>query len=184
MIRINLAPPQERARRRSLASPAELARSLLYGVFFLALLGAPGAYWWTVASEISWLQAQIQRNEKEKAQLQTLITEGQRFKHEADELARRVNAIDGVARSQTRPAYLMDAMADMLPVDLWLTRVEEKGRNLRLAGSTYSSVALSDFMSNLKGSGAFKDVDLVESRQDLAKTPRVITFEVTCRFEI
>ena len=30
----------------------------------------------------------------------------------------------------------------------------------------------------------FKDVDLVESRQDLTKSPRTITFEVTCRFEV
>ena len=47
-----------------------------------------------------------------------------------------------------------------------------------------SSVALSDFMANLKGSRKFKDVDLVESRQDLTKSPRTITFEVTCRFEV
>jgi hypothetical protein len=45
-------------------------------------------------------------------------------------------------------------------------------------------VALSDFMSNLKASGRFKDVDLIESRQDLTKSPRMITFEVSCRFEI
>ena len=62
--------------------------------------------------------------------------------------------------------------------------MEETGRVLRLAGITYSSTALSDFMANLRASGKFKDVDLVESRQDLTKSPRTITFEVTCRFEI
>jgi len=45
-------------------------------------------------------------------------------------------------------------------------------------------VALSDFMANLKASGRFKDVDLVDAKQDLSKSPRTITFEVTCRFEI
>ena len=184
MIGINLAPPREKRRGPSLAGPAGLNLGLVFGVLFLVLLGVLGAYWWKVSSEISWLQAEIQRNEKEKARLQALITQGQRFKQEADELARRVNAIEAVARNQARPAYLMDAMADMLPVDLWLTRVEEKGQQLRVAGSTYSSVALSDFMSNHKGSGKFMDVDRVESRQDLTKSPRVITFEVSCRFEI
>jgi len=72
----------------------------------------------------------------------------------------------------------------MLPADLWLTRVEERSQILRLVGSTYSTVALSDFMANLKASGKFKDVDLVESRQDLTKSPRTITFDVTCRFEV
>ena len=58
------------------------------------------------------------------------------------------------------------------------------GPSLRIAGTTYSSVALSDFMANLKASGRFKDVDLVDAKQDLSKSPRTITFEVTCRFEI
>ena len=83
-----------------------------------------------------------------------------------------------------RPVYLLDAMADTLPPDLWLTRLEERGPSLRIAGTTYSSVALSDFMANLKASGRFKDVDLVDAKQDLSKSPRTITFEVTCRFEI
>ena len=85
---------------------------------------------------------------------------------------------------QPRPVYLMDAVADMLPKDLWLTRMEERGGVIRFGGTTYSSVALSDFMSNLRASGKFKDVDLVEHRQDLTKSPRTITFEVSARFEI
>ena len=89
-----------------------------------------------------------------------------------------------MARNQARPVYLLDAMADTLPPDLWLTRLEERGPSLRIAGTTYSSVALSDFMANLKASGRFKDVDLVDAKQDLSKSPRTITFEVTCRFEI
>ena len=68
--------------------------------------------------------------------------------------------------------------------DLWLTRLEERGPSLRIAGTTYSSVALSDFMANLKASGRFKDVDLLDAKQDLSKSPRTITFEVSCRFEI
>ena len=55
--------------------------------------------------------------------------------------------------NQARPVYLLDAMADTLPPDLWLTRMEERGPSLRIAGTTYSSVALSDFMANLKASG-------------------------------
>jgi len=118
------------------------------------------------------------------SRLAAVIAEGQRYKREKEELESRVNAIEQIARDQARPTYLMDAMADVLPADLWLSRIEEKGQQLRLAGTTYSAVALSDFMSNLKASGKFKDVDLVESRQDLTKSPRTITFEVSCRFEV
>jgi Tfp pilus assembly protein PilN len=183
MIRINLAPPSAKKTGAAFGAP-DVNLGLIFGVVFLALLGVLGAYWWKVSSDVAWLGGEIERNERERTRLSALITEGQRFKREAEDLERRVNAIETVARNQARPAYLIDAMADLLPPDLWLTRMEEKAQQLRLAGTTYSSVALSDFMSNLKASGRFKDVDLIESRQDLTKSPRMITFEVSCRFEI
>ena len=38
-------------------------------------------------------------------------------------------------------------------------------------------------MQNLRASGRFKEVDIVVARQEITKTPRFVTFEVTCRFE-
>ena len=184
MIRINLAPPPERTRLPSLSSPVGLNLGLVFGALFAVLVVALGASWWKMASDVATLEREIAANESEKARLQKVIVEGQRFKQETEELERRVNAIESVARNQPRPAYLMDAMADVVPADVWLTRIEEKGQQLRLAGAAYSPAAISDFMSNLKTSGRFKDVDLVESRQDLAKSSRLITFEVSCRFEV
>lgn len=184
MIRINLAPPSAKKKGPGLAFAPGVNLGLVFGILALAVIGLMAAYWWKVSSDIAWLTAENERAEQEKTRLAAVIAEGQRFKREKEDLESRVNAIERVARNQARPAYLLDAMADVLPPDLWLTRVEEKGQQLRLAGTTYSSVALSDFMTNLKGSGKFKDVDLVESRQDLTKSPRMITFEVSCRFEI
>lgn len=183
MIKINLAPPPTKKKGTGLGEPG-VNLGLVFGVLFLGLLGVLGGYWWKVSSDIAWVRSEIEQNEREKTRLSALITEGQRLKREKEDLERRVNAIETVVRNQARPAYLMDAMAGLLPADLWLTRMEEKGQQLRLGGTTYSSVALSDFMSNLKTSGKFKEVDLIESRQDLTKSPRLITFEVSCRFEI
>ena len=184
MIRINLAPPSTKKARPTFSTTSGVNLGLVFGVVSVALIALLGGYWWKVSSEIGRLNGEIAQAEAEKIRLAAIIGEGQRYKREKEELESRVNAIEQIARDQARPAYLMDAMADVLPADLWLSRIEEKGQQLRLAGTTYSSVALSDFMSNLKASGKFKDVDLVESRQDLTKSPRTITFEVSCRFEI
>lgn len=182
MIKINLAPPTTK-KGISLAAPG-LNLGLLFGVLFAVVVVGLGGWWVWLASDVSKLNAEITRNQAEANRLKGLIAEGQRFKRDKEELERRVNSIETVARNQARPVYLLDAVIDTLPGDLWLTRMEEKGPQLRLAGTTYSSVALADFMANLKATGKFKDVDLVESRQDLTKSPRTITFEVTCRFEI
>ena len=135
-------------------------------------------------SENTRLHNEIAENQKEMDRLQAVIAEGPKFKRDKEELERRVNAIEAVARNQPRPVYLMDSVADMMPKDLWLTRMEERRASSSSRGTTYSSTALSDFMSNLRASGKFKDVDLVEHRQDLTKSPRTITFEVSARFEI
>ena len=79
---------------------------------------------------------------------------------------------------------MLDALADTVPPDIWLSSVEEKEQVLKIAGSAFSTTAVADLMSNLKASGKFRDVDLIVSKQDLTKTPRVVTFEVTCRFSI
>lgn len=181
MIKINLAPPT--AKRRGFARPGS-GLGLGFAALFLLVIGGTGLYWWVLAADVGRLRGEIAQNEQEIQRLKVIIAEGQRFKRDKEALERRVNAMETIARNQARPAYLLDRVADMLPGNLWLTGMEEKAQQLRLLGTTYSSVALSDFMANLKASGRFQDVDLVKADQDLTKSPRTIKFEVTCRFEI
>jgi type IV pilus assembly protein PilN len=181
VIKINLGPPSARKREWT---PSGVNLGIVFGGLGLLLVVGLGAWAWMLSADALTLQHEIARGKAEVDRLKPIIAEGQRYRANKEDLERRVNAIETVARDQARPAYLLDAIVDVLPADLWLTRVEEKSQILRLVGSTYSSVALADFMANLKASGKFKDVDLVESRQDLTKSPRTISFDVTCRFEI
>lgn len=181
MIRINLAPPSAR-KGISLAIPG-FNLGMLFGAAALALLVVLGGWWWTLSAEIKRLNADIAESKQEAERLKVIIAEGQRFQRDKEMLERRINAIELVARHQTRPVYLLEAVLGTLPKNLWLTRMEEKGTQLRFAGTAYSSSALSDFMANLNASGKFKDVDIVDARQDLTKSPRLITFEVLTRFE-
>ena len=180
MIKINLAPPIIKTR----AAAPTLDLAMILGALAALAVVLLGGYWWMLSGEVAGLRTEIDQNQKELARLQPVIEEGQKYRQEKEDLERRVNAIEIVARNQARSTYLLDSLADTLPPDLWLTKVEEKSQQLRLAGTSYTSVALADFMANLKASGKFKEVDLVESRQDLSKTPRTITFEVSCQFEI
>jgi len=184
MIRINLAPPTKRHREPAFTASPDVHLGLVFGLLLTALVGAFGAYWWRMSSDIARLSEEIARNEREKMRLAAVIVEGLRFKRDKEELESRVHAIERFARDQARPVHLLNAMAEVVPHELWLTRVEEKGQQLRLAGTTYASATLADFMANLEASGKFRDVDLVESRQDLTKSPRLVTFEVSCRFEV
>jgi Tfp pilus assembly protein PilN len=77
----------------------------------------------------------------------------------------------------------------VIPGGLWLIGLEEKlekdkGNQLRMVGAAFSATAVADFMSNLRKSEKFKDVDLIVSRQDLTKTPPLVNFEVICAFSL
>lgn len=181
MIRINLAPPSAK-HRGGLSTPASNL-GLLFGGVALALVLALGGWWWSLTAEITQLNTEIAENKRQLEQLKVAIAEGERLRRDKEMLERRVNAIELVARRQTRPVYLLDTLLDTLPKDLWLTRMEEKGTQMRFTGSAYSATVLSDFMANLKATGKFKDVDIVDAKQDLTKSPRLITFEVVTRFE-
>ena len=180
MIRINLAPP---AAGRP-AAPSTLRLGLIFGVLIALLVGGLGGFGVKLGVDISDLQREIAGSEADLARLRARIAEGQRVRSEMEELRRDIDAIETAARSQVRPAYLLSTLANALPPEVWLIRVEEKGRHMRLAGSSRSSVGLSAFMTSLDRSGRFRDIELVESRLDPARGSRVISFELTCRFEI
>jgi type IV pilus assembly protein PilN len=180
MIKINLAPPLEKKGGQLGLSGLNLG--LVFGGLFVVLLVGLGMWWSALAGDVGRLTREIDDNQRELDRLKTVIAEHQRYRRDKEDLERRVNAIETVAQNQTRPVYLMDTVASVVPAEVYLTRMEERGQQLRFAGVAASSIALSDFMANLKASGKFKEVDLIESRQDLAKTPRALTFEVSARF--
>ncbi len=185
MIRINLAPPEARAKRGagiSLQVPEFDLGLVFAGVYLLTLL-ALGGWWWHLAAREATLIVQVQQEQTELDRLKAQAGQASKVKSELADLKKRMEAIQELTKSQTRPVVLFDALADVVPRDLWLTSLEERGTTLRIQGSSFTPTALADFMSNLKASGRFKEVDLVVSREDLGKTPRLVTFEVTCRFD-
>ncbi len=186
MIRINLAPLEVRPRARRSTWTFQLPEFdlgilfiLVYAVGILAL----GGWWWQLSRREAALTAQVKQDQSELATLKAQSAQVGKVRDQLADLKRRIDAIQELSRSQARPVVLFDALADVVPRELWLTSLEERGTTLRIQGNAFTTSALADFMSNLKTSGRFKDVDLVLSREDLSKSPRLVTFEVTCRFD-
>ena len=187
MIRINLAP--ERGRRRKvgfkgikLSLPA-FNMGWLFGVVYLALLLGIGVYWWWLTSTQASLTADIDRAQKDLALLKAQIGQESKVRDLALELRKRVEVIEAITKAPGQKIQLVEAFATVIPSDLWVTAFEERGGQIKISGSAFSATAVADFMSNLRASGKFKDVDLVVSRRDLARPSPLVTFEVTCRYE-
>ena len=183
MIRINLAPPSARKGRGfSLKLPA-LNVGLIFLVVYAVAVAGIGVYWWQLSKEETHLTDEIERANRELALLKPITDQASKVKDQLADLQKRVKTITDLTQDQAKPIRMFDAFAIVVPNDLWVTRMEDKGNVLKVTGTAFSAVAVSDLMANLRASGKFKEVDIVVSRQDLGKTPRLVTFEVTCRFE-
>jgi Tfp pilus assembly protein PilN len=183
MIRINLAPTRTRARASiRFAVPAfnlGLAFTLLYAVAGTGVVFT----WWTLTREEARLTAEVDAARRELSTLNAVVAQSAQAKAQLAELKQRVQTLTQLTRAQGQALLIMDAFADAVPTDVWITGIEERSAKLKVTGAAFSTTAVSDLMSNLRRSGKFKEVDIVVARQDLAKTPSLVTFEVTCRFE-
>src|SRR5215475_13526583 len=184
MIKINLSPVARESHGPAfqLQLPS-FNLGILFGILYIAAAAGLGVYWWSLVSEERHLTAEVDKNTKELAQLKAQLGQGAHLKERVAELQKRLTAIDELVKTQGQPIVLFDAFVDTIPADLWITAFEERASLLKVSGTAFSPTAVSDFMSNLRRSGKFKDIDIVVARQDLAKSPRLVTFEVTCRFE-
>lgn len=181
MIRINLSPSATRRRRFTLRLPP-FNLGIAFALVYVVAAGAVGAYWSTLAAEESTLAAEVTRASRELESLKAVIGQAGKVKEQLAELQKRVAVITDLGKNQARPVKLVDAFVDTVPRDVWITALDEKALMLKVTGGAHSATALGQFMTNLRKSGRFQDVDIVVSRQDLAKIPTVVTFEVTCKF--
>jgi type IV pilus assembly protein PilN len=186
MIRINLAPPEARRSRGpslSLSLPS-FNLGILFAIVYIVAAGGLGFYWYGLAAEETRLTGEVDRLTREIASLKTTLGQGAGVKNQLAEVRRKVGVLEEITKGQGKSIALLDVFVDTVPRDLWITALEQKESQLKLSGTAFSTTAVSDFMSNLKSSGKFKEVDIVVSRQAIDKTPALVTFEVTCKFEI
>lgn len=188
MIKINLLPALPR-KMIPITLPALPWLGILFTILFAVVFGGIGGYWYLLGQEVTQLAAEKSRLETELRSLETVIAKGRAFRQKALDLEKRLAAIDLVSQNKARPVRLLDALADAIPGGLWLISLEEKpdkdkGSQLRMTGAASSYTAVADFMSNLRRSEKFKDVDLLVSRQDLTKSPPLVNFEVISTFSL
>lgn len=184
MITINLAPPR---RQQGLRDFRFQLPGFNLGVAFLLVYIAAGSgitiYWAQLYREEARLTDAIAKGTTELERLKPITAQASKVKDQLADLQKRVKTIEELTKDQSKPIRILDAFAGVVPNDLWVTKMEERGKVLKVTGTAFSATAVSDLMANLRASGKFKEVEIVISRQDLSKSPRLVTFEVTCRYE-
>jgi type IV pilus assembly protein PilN len=172
MIRINLiAGDRDRARRRAFGAgfgmPATQQKTTLAcGAILVATVLGVGLWYWSLAAHSRQIEADIVTSQKETARLRELIQQVQAFEARRAQLQLRVSLIEDLQKGRDGPVHMLDVISRSVPNLLWLTEVKQQGADLLITGRCLSLTALSDFADNLKGSGYFKPVEILESQSE------------------
>jgi Tfp pilus assembly protein PilN len=187
MIRINLLG---RVRPKAARQTVPLESTLQIILLAAALAISAGVLWFydsQLNTKVNELQADIQTQQGEKARLENLKAQVEAFQREKDVLQQRIDVIEQLQRNRTGGQELMDALANtVVRTDtLWLTSVARKGDDLQITGEAASINAVANFITELKRSGYFDQIEIKESHQDPGeKAVQTFIFELTAGFAL
>jgi type IV pilus assembly protein PilN len=182
MIRINLLG-QARPKAAKRAVPLEATVQVLFLAVAVGLA--------VVILFITYLQQKRQldtTNQKistlraEKANLQAVKADVDRFESQKAELQHRIDVIETLQKNRTGGQELLQMVANtVVRVDsLWLTSLERKGEALDIQGQAGSINAVANFITSLKRSGYFGKVEIKEAKEtDIVKTAQTFGFSMT-----
>jgi type IV pilus assembly protein PilN len=185
MIRINLLG---RTRPKAARSAVPLEATLQI-VFFAAALvvgfGLLYIHYWQMDKEDKQLLAHIQKQLGEKARLEQIKQQVDNFEKHKAVLQQRISVIEDLQRNRTGGQGLLDAVANTVSRTdtLWLTSVDRKANTLTIIGSAGSINAVANYITQLKRSGYFQQVEIKESHQDESnKAVQIFIFTLTAQF--
>lgn len=185
MIRINLlgrARPKVK-RRVPVTGLAQFVLLLAsFGVAFVWLT----VQFYQIDREIKDLDQQITRLESERKRLSQLEAQVNQFDQRQQLLQGRIDVITNLRNSQQGPSRLLATVGDTISLtdSVWLTSMEEKSPNeIEFKGMAATVEAVANFITNLRRSGFFENIEMKESVQQTGQNARgAYEFTVTARF--
>ena len=185
MIRINLLG-RNRPKATRAAVPIEATLQYVFLVVALVVsLGILYGHYMLMDRENKTVLADIQKQTGEKARLEQLKQQVDNFEKQKAVLQQRISVIEQLQRNRTGGQELLEAIANTVSRTdtLWLTSVDRKGDVLTINGSAGSINAVANYITQLKRSGYFQQVEIKESHQDdTNKAVEVFIFSLTAQF--
>src|SRR5271154_6245560 len=182
MIRINLLG-QARPKATKTTVPLEATIQIVFLLVALGLAGVVlGITYYQQKRELDATNAKIASLRAEKANLQAIKADVDRFESQKAVLQQRINVIETLQKNRTGGQELLQMVANtVVRVDsLWLTSLERKGDNLDIKGQAGSINAVANFITQLKRSGYFNNVEIKEAEEtDLVKSAQTFGFQMT-----
>ena len=182
MIRINLLG-QTLPKATKTTVPLEATIQIVFLAVAVALAGIVLFVTYVQQKrELDTTNQKIQALRAEKATLQQIKADVDRFESQKAVLQQRINVIETLQKNRSGGQELLQMVANtVVRVDsLWLTNLDRKGDNLEIKGQAGSINAVANFITQLKRSGYFNNVEIKDaSETDLVKSAQTFGFSMT-----
>jgi type IV pilus assembly protein PilN len=176
MIRINLLPYREKEKKESLQRQIVIIFGSL--LLFLLILISGHLY---LGMTIRGLEKQIKEAEAKLVVLDKKVGDIEGFKKDKKELEQKLGVINTLEGNRFFPVRMLDELNMVVPPkDLWLDRVAETGKDLRIEGVARNNGILARFMKDLERAGFVYSVDLIVSREKEIAGVKLQQFILTC----
>ncbi len=178
MIRINLLPAEDRAKKKELHLP-EMSTVYLVAaiVIFVAAITVTGS---VQQHRVRSLEKKIEVAKEESRKLAPQLAKIKQITKEREEVNRRLNLITSLDRHRYYRVKLLNDISYKLPVNCWLTEINELSpNNFAINGITFSNFTVADMMSNLENSTLVTSVDLKVAERGQIKKREVMKFSLS-----
>jgi type IV pilus assembly protein PilN len=175
MIKINLL--QARKEKKKVGMRKEMIVLILSVVLLLVVLIIVQ---WRLEKEKEATLAQISETKKEIAYYKSLTTEVDKAKEAQKTLQDKLNIINSLRKEKAIPARVLDELSIGKPEKVHLESLKKEGSRLGIEGIALDDETIANFMTNLRKSKLFKNVDLIVSEQVEQSKIKLKKFILSC----
>lgn len=175
MIKINLL--LARKEKRKSGTKKEFIVLILSIVL---LLGVFVYIQWGLNGKIEDTLAQNAKKKEEILKYKSLTAEVEKKKQEQKMLQNRLDIINSLRKDKARAARVLDELSIDKPEKLQLESLKKDGAKLAIEGVALDDETIANFMTNLRKSKLFKNVDLIVSEQIEQSKMKMKKFVLSC----
>jgi type IV pilus assembly protein PilN len=175
MIKINLLLARKEKKKAGMKK--EMVILILSVAFLFVLLIA---IQWITNKEKEDTLRQISETKKEINYYKSLTTEVTKAKEAQKILQDKLNIINSLRKEKASPARVLDELSIDKPEKIQLESLKKEGSKLGIEGIALDDETVANFMTNLRKSKLFKNVDLIVTEQTEQSKIKLKKFVLSC----
>lgn len=175
MIKINLLV--ERKREKKVGFKKEII--VLIGSI-VVLIGILSFISWRIGREKEDVLAQIMQIKKDINYYKSLTSEVNKAKESQKILQEKLNIINTLRKEKSSPAKVLDELSIGKPEKIHFESLKKEGSKVGIEGIALDDETVANFMTNLRKSKIFKNVDLIVTEQIEVNKIKLKKFVLSC----